>query len=694
MLPAQAPRRAFPFLCVVVLAMAAAGTASSAPPPLPQHISHAIGNSTDVLWMVWDSKRNEHNVFLRWNPTTGKQREYVVPNTAEEEKRGLPRLPRFHSVADTGGGLIFDSFVGQKYISEPARVTLITDDGKTLTTILSLPRQGPHMLVLADRSVLFIGGGLEWDDRGRTRKRSNAVERVVYASGRLVTERLPDLPGPGRTAFGMVALPDGRAMILGGSDSAYTGCSPCIADTYLLDIGAKKWTAGPPMLEARANPTVTLLPDGSILVAGGWTPGHGDGGWGVTSATTERWSPKSGRFVPGTPMPTGMAMHRAVWATGQEGKTLALAGGNSAAVLAYHVARDSWQVVAELCEPHQTENVFPFTFEGQSYLWLMDGKAGWCKEGRYDDGRYFPRSLVSLRLGASRFDPQAGIALNRSGFAFVPGTNAGPSYVVGGRVDGNNQQDIPDAYAIWPEGRIEHVAPSDVHNPRQVDLTALPPLTRSRRASNGTDNGNMAVQKLSDGRVVVAGGEVQAHKIALVTDESMTPGSSDTYIGIGEYLPSRRHEIYEPGTGEWRNSAPSIGAGGPVAIFDDGRVVKLGRQVTRTAKDGNSEAEQYLLEISSPDGRAWTRLDDPPVIKLSNDTRPSVIQNELFLSGRLPEQGGGSDIDAVLWLDTEHNRWETLWQIKPGDNWRFHIGRIIVRTLPNDKRIVMPVRGL
>jgi hypothetical protein len=392
-------------------------------------------------------------------------------------------------------------------------------------------------------------------------------------------------------------------------------------------------------------------------------------------------------------------MHRAVWATGQEGKTLVLAGGNSAAVLAYDVAHDAWQVAAELCEPHQTKNVFPFSFEGGSYLWLMDGKGGWCKEGRYDTGRYdngreFPRTLVSLHLGAWRFDPLAGIALNRTGFAFVAGAGDAPSYVIGGAVSSVGRENIADAYAIYPDGRIEHVAPDKVpDNPYQVDLSTLPPLSKARRSADGADYENMLTRKLTDGRIVVAGGTVQEHRIALATEDSMTPASPDTYIGIGDYRPSRRHEIYDPGSGEWHTAAPSIGAGGPVAIFDDGRVIKLGKLTTHPAKEGEAETEKYLLEISSPDGRHWTRVDDPPAIRLWNDTRPFVIQNELFLSGRLPGKCGGGDTEAVLWLDTEHKRWETLWQIPTGDNSRFHIGRIIVRSLPNGKRIVMPVGG-
>lgn len=682
------PIRFLLLLCLLSQVVGMAWAAPHVPPPPQKFGGHAIGNSTDVLWMVFDDKTNEVSSYRRWNPTSGAEKDYV-----------LPKIVGFDSITATRYGLLFDSRNEKDNDIGAGSVWLATDDGKALTAKLVVPRLRQRMLPLADQSVLLIGGIVVWGGNGKERKFSNAVERVTYENGQLMVEHLPDLPGPARTAYGLIALPDGQVMVLGGSTSEWIGCSPCIADNYFLDVKAKAWRAGPPMNEARANPSLTLLPDGNVLIAGGWTPGHGDGGWGVTSRSTERWEPTSNRFVAGSSLPTGVAMHRAVWATGYEGKVLVLAGGNSAAIQTYDVAKDTWQVAAELCEPHETQQVFPFQFQGQSYLWLFDGKAGGCKEGRYEDARSSrsPRRLVTLRLGSQPFDPQAGITLNRNDFRFIPGDGTSPSYVVGGRVAGNNQQDIADAYAIWPEGRIDPISPAKVQYPPQIDKATLPPLNRERVADKG-NYWDIAEKALPDGRAIVAGGQVQVHKIAIVTEQSIRPGTPDTYIGIGDYLPSRRHEIFEPAKGVWRNSAPSKGAGGKVAIFDDGRVVKLGKIATQNQKDKDrvaTETEQYALEISSPDGDSWTRLDAdvPPAIEFTHVARPFVIQNELFLSGQLAQGGSGGGPDIVQWLDTAQNRWETLWQIARGDNWRDHIGRIIVRTLPNGKCVVLPVGG-
>lgn len=56
------------------------------------------------------------------------------------------------------------------------------------------------------------------------------------------------------------------------------------------------------------------------------------------------------------------------------------------------------------------------------------------------------------------------------------------------------------------------------------------------------------MRELADGRIIVAGGEVQVHKIALMSGDSQRADAADEYVGIGPYLPSRRHEIYDPAT--------------------------------------------------------------------------------------------------------------------------------------------------
>ncbi len=91
-----------------------------------------------------------------------------------------------------------------------------------------------------------------------------------------------DGPRSGHTA---TLLPDGRVLVAGGGSS-----HDVRASAELYDAGRRSWTGTGGMVEARGDHTATLLPDGTVLVAGGyvWT--------GVASAlaSAELYDPERG----------------------------------------------------------------------------------------------------------------------------------------------------------------------------------------------------------------------------------------------------------------------------------------------------------------------------------------------------------------------------------------------------------------
>ncbi len=79
----------------------------------------------------------------------------------------------------------------------------------------------------------------------------------------------------------MVArLPDGRILVAGGASALpeYTlsgvGTTTPAADIY--DPANDTWTPGPPMPEPRAGAATTVLADGSVLLAGGYSENADD----------------------------------------------------------------------------------------------------------------------------------------------------------------------------------------------------------------------------------------------------------------------------------------------------------------------------------------------------------------------------------------------------------------------------------
>jgi hypothetical protein len=423
-----------------------------------------LGDSGRALWV-------EGTNVQRWDPSSNELKDQFE----------LPFPPE--SAFNTELGIFFaaEGYVG-----------IATPGGKLYSTHLTLKRSKQNVVVLSDQSVLVIGGTVNVETNGN-KGRSSAVERIVYRPGisfgyPLSVERMPDLPGTLRTSFSVVALKDGRAMLLGGTDSPYVGCSPCTSETWFFDPKSKAWSSGPKMNEARSDFSATLLPDGGVLVAGGWTPEHGWGGAG--SRTVERWDPKRNAFVPLTARMTSyMSMHRALWLPGLEGKQLLFAGGNSAAIQVYDTEHDIWRVAGENCqgtENSKLRTVIPFLKDSKYSVIVQN--ADWCP-GQSDSWGLVPLRLpldaANIKSTARTFSGDSGITLYRGNMAFLPGQNDGPSLALGGTIHAgmNNYVITSAADVIWPDGHIQ----------------SLPGFVHARSAAN--------IFRLTDGSLLLTGGQ-------------------------------------------------------------------------------------------------------------------------------------------------------------------------------------------
>ena len=105
---------------------------------------------------------------------------------------------------------------------------------------------------------------------------------VWTPAGRLLTPRLE------HTA---TLLPDGRVLVAGGYDGrAY------LASAEVYDPVANTWTAAESLSVARANHAAVLLRNGQVLVAGGSVGSR-------PSLATESYHPQTGRWTPAGPLP-------------------------------------------------------------------------------------------------------------------------------------------------------------------------------------------------------------------------------------------------------------------------------------------------------------------------------------------------------------------------------------------------------
>ncbi|WP_187345264.1 kelch repeat-containing protein [Cystobacter ferrugineus] len=100
-----------------------------------------------------------------------------------------------------------------------------------------------------------------------------------------------------------VTLYNGKVLVAGGSTSE--GSGPVLATAELYDPATGQWSATAPLNTARRNHTLSLLPDGLVVAAGGV------GADGVPLSSVEYYDALYARWLPAPSMSTGRTAHTA-----------------------------------------------------------------------------------------------------------------------------------------------------------------------------------------------------------------------------------------------------------------------------------------------------------------------------------------------------------------------------------------------
>ena len=750
--------------------------AGNGPPPIPKYADIPIGEigNADVAsfadgYLAWISARPiagapDHPcwpwelVRRRWNPATG-----------AHDERALGLGGEVHAQAPVAGGIFALTSTGCQS-GNHSQLVFAGNDGRLLVSNedISGGEYVNRLLPLgADAAIVY----------GTDRKtRHAAIVTVRIVDGALQVKRQALLDTPFKRDYALVVLDAGRLLLAGGSNDQYIGCLECRADTWFLDLVADRWTSGPRLLEERSSADATRLPDGSVLVSGGWT--H-KAPWGYgPSATTEILRPGSDHFEPGPPMPSGNSEHHGYWLPGAEGKTLLLVNGTSSAVPAFDVETRTWYVAASLPSGSQGAGCgfLPFTYDGARYAWMLMVSEGQMAGGcGMNDGAQL--SLVrSYGKPAGAPPPVELLRTQGTEPAFVPATASQPALLIGGTAHVGMNSYLPtravDAvdrdgrlYA-WPDlltprqdarafrigdgvlviggsrglmealkgnpdksplpsewrsangkapwrlvdgiafdeaaavgqlsdgnlltvdalGKVEELAFTDTDGTLSVHRQAWATLNETRRSVN--DN-RVAVRELRDGRVIVAGGKIQAARIARLVEHVSEPDAPDEYVGYGPEFDATNYEIYDPAAKVWRVSADSERPGGRVTILADGRVL---REVTWSEGEGNAQAWHWDIEASSPNGAAWRTLaaDELPSMLADAERRLFTLDDELYAIGRsLQPIPNEASLPLLQRWDAKSGRWVDIWRgTHPYELGR--AGRLLLLSRGGE-RIVLPL---
>jgi hypothetical protein len=261
--------------------------------------------------------------------------------------------------------------------------------GWTLTGSLALPRL-QHTATLLDDGRVLVAGGYNvtsevynpetktWSATGNnlgTHRGHTATKlldgRVLIAGGGVcpITNATAELYFPAlgrwkpagilnqqRYNHAAVLLPDGRVLVAGGGTGEYD--STVLASAELYDPATGKWMYTGGLNTARRFHTMTLLPDGKVLVAGGL---GADGG---LLASAELYDPATGTWSPTASMGLGRGYHTATLLPNGKVLVAGAAGPEwspSASAELYDPATGTWSPTGSMLKPrrYHSANLLP-----------------------------------------------------------------------------------------------------------------------------------------------------------------------------------------------------------------------------------------------------------------------------------------------------------------------------------------------
>jgi hypothetical protein len=164
------------------------------------------------------------------------------------------------------------------------------------TGSLGTGRYAHQVVLLDDGRVLAVGGYQSGDVL--------LAGTEIYSPELGRWEGTQDLPSS-RIAFGMVKLNDGRVLVVGGFTGRTWKERSNVADAALFDPKTGRWSLTKPMKVKRAGASITLLPNGQVLVAGGWADN------GMEYASTEVFDPLTDTWRATAPMNVARRNHNA-----------------------------------------------------------------------------------------------------------------------------------------------------------------------------------------------------------------------------------------------------------------------------------------------------------------------------------------------------------------------------------------------
>jgi N-acetylneuraminic acid mutarotase len=340
---------------------------------------------------------------------------------------------------------------------------------------------------------------------------------------------------------------------------------------------AQGWSTAASMATARQGHTATLLPDGRVLVVGGW-----DGSSGTSAlATGEIYDPAADTWSSVASMADARQFHTATLL--QNGDVLVAGGWDSsgtplASAELYDSATDSWSPAASMGIARQ----------GHTATSLRNGKV--LVVGG-SDGGFDP--LASAELydpGTDTWSSAGSMTVGRIGHAatLLGGPLASKKVLVAGGFTGST-------YAIV----------------RSAELYDPDTNTWSTTGSMANDRDYFGLAMLPDGKVLAAGGG----------NNNSPPGNHDDSA-----------ELYDPGSGTWAaaGTMSTVRVGQTSTLLGNGTVLVAGGTDGPSALAGAEVYNPFALPFADP----WSAAGTMAVARTSHTATLLPDGEVLVVGGR------------------------------------------------------------
>jgi hypothetical protein len=402
---------------------------------------------------------------------------------------------------------------------------------------------------------------------------------------------------PPRSASTATLLADGKVLFAGGFSSSET-----LALAQLFDPPSDTWTNVAPMLVGRSSPAATLLPDGNVLVVGGYEvpkpPQEGPQTAELYDPATNTWTP-----IPGPPAFRGvesLTLLRSgeVLLLGAFGPQLA---GASVGAAIYDPTSATWRSAAAPKQP----------LLGRASALLPNGRVLFV--GGYTIQDTFPPvgTRYTVYNNAEEYDPSTDTW-----------TSLTPMHQLRA---GETATMLPDGDVLVAGGVSEiqtadfvhgALASAELYDPQTDAWSAVAPMNLARTEHSAT--------ALPSGNVLVAGGGDCGSGVCL------------GFGGSGDCCAASSAEVYNPTANTWTFTPPvTTGLRHTAILLPSGGVLVTGGSFEPIPMPNLNTAEIYASSYPPDESSAQQPVIAPP----SSGPPPGPVISNVKETNRVWREG-------------------------------------------------------